>query len=106
MDAPGRSGIDLQEQAPRQNTGARLRQPGTCLERLHERAALTRRDFTPRQFDVLKLLCEGLPNKVISARLDISAGTVKIHISHVLRKLGVTSRLQAVIAAGRIGLLE
>ena len=66
--------------------------------------AVTLRDFTPRQLDVLKLLCEGLPNKVISSRLNISAGTVKIHISHILRRLGVASRLQAVIAARRNGL--
>lgn len=66
--------------------------------------AVTVRDFTPRQLDVLKLLCEGLPNKVISSRLAISAGTVKIHVSHILRRLGVASRLQAVIAARSSGL--
>ena len=105
MDALPGTGLQQQPLARDNATAPRLRQPATCLERLHERGALTAGDFTPRQLDVLKLLCEGLPNKVISARLDISAGTVKIHISHILRKLGVTSRLQAVIAARRLGLL-
>lgn len=61
--------------------------------------------LTPRQFDVLALLCEGLPNKLICRRLDIALGTVKIHISSILRGLGVTTRLQAVLAAYRLGLL-
>lgn len=61
--------------------------------------------LTPRQLEVLSLLCEGLPNKLICRRLNISAGTVKIHISCILRELGVTSRLQAVVSAHRCGLL-
>ena len=55
--------------------------------------------LTPRQRDVLALLCEGLPNKLICRRLNISSGTVKAHISSILRELGVSSRLQAVVAA-------
>ena len=61
--------------------------------------------LTPRQREVLTLLCEGLPNKLICRRLNISTGTVKVHISGILRELGVTSRLQAVVAARRYGLL-
>jgi two-component system, NarL family, nitrate/nitrite response regulator NarL len=57
------------------------------------------RDLTRRQLDVLLLLCEGLPNKGIAIRLDISPRTVKAHVAEILRKLGVASRLQAVIAA-------
>ena len=64
----------------------------------------TPRDFTQRQLDVLVLLCEGLPNKRIGSRLDISPGTVKVHVGEILRKLGVSSRLQAVLAARRDGL--
>jgi hypothetical protein len=55
---------------------------------------------------VLALLCEGLPNKLICRKLNISAGTVKAHISSILRELGVASRLQAVVAARRRGLLD
>jgi DNA-binding NarL/FixJ family response regulator len=64
----------------------------------------TPRDFTQRQLDVLLLLCEGLPNKRIGSRLHISPGTVKVHVGQILRKLGVSSRLQAVVAARRGGL--
>jgi DNA-binding NarL/FixJ family response regulator len=60
--------------------------------------------LTPRQLEVLALLCEGLPNKLICRRLNIATGTVKVHISCILRELGVTSRLQAVVAAGSLGL--
>jgi DNA-binding NarL/FixJ family response regulator len=62
--------------------------------------------LTPRQRDVLALLCEGLPNKLICRRLNISAGTVKAHISSILRELGVASRLQAVVRARESGVLE
>ena len=61
--------------------------------------------LTPRQLEVLALLCEGLPNKLICRRLNIATGTVKVHISCILRELGVTSRLQAVVAARRCGIL-
>jgi DNA-binding CsgD family transcriptional regulator len=70
----------------------------------HDQTAGVR--LTPRQLEVLALLCEGLPNKLICRQLSISAGTVKAHISGILRELGVTSRLQAVVAARRCGLLS
>ena len=60
--------------------------------------------LSPRQLEVLTLLCEGLPNKLICRKLNIAAGTVKVHISVILRELGVSSRLQAVVAAQRWGL--
>ena len=74
--------------------------------------AVPRRDqarhvhLTPRQRDVLALLCEGLPNKLICRRLNISPGTVKAHISSILRELGVSSRLQAVVTARESGVLD
>jgi DNA-binding CsgD family transcriptional regulator len=61
--------------------------------------------LTPRQLEVLSLLCEGLPNKLIARRLDMAGGTVKVHIVRILRALNVSSRLQAVIAARSLGLL-
>lgn len=61
--------------------------------------------LTSRQMEVLTLLCEGLPNKTISRELDIAPGTVKVHIGCILRELGVTSRLQAVVVARRRGLV-
>jgi DNA-binding CsgD family transcriptional regulator len=61
--------------------------------------------LTPRQLEVLALLCEGLPNKLIGRQLNISSSTVKIHVAGILRELNVASRLQAVIAARRRGLI-
>jgi DNA-binding NarL/FixJ family response regulator len=61
--------------------------------------------LTHRQLDVLALLCEGLTNKHIGQRLNIASATVKIHVSCILRELRVDSRLQAVIAARRLGLV-
>jgi DNA-binding NarL/FixJ family response regulator len=60
--------------------------------------------LTPRQGDVLYLILQGKPAKLICRELGLSASTVKIHTSAVLRALNVTTRTQAVVAAGRIGL--
>ncbi len=60
--------------------------------------------MTPRQADVLYLLLQGKPAKLIERELNISAGTAKSHTSAVLRALNVSTRTQAVIAAGRLGL--
>ena len=62
--------------------------------------------LTPRQLEVLSLLCEGLPNKLISRQLNISGATVKVHVGCILRELRVSSRLQAVVAAPRLGLVN
>ena len=62
--------------------------------------------LTPRQIEVLSLLCEGLSNKLIGRRLNISSATVKLHVASILRVLRVSSRLQAVIAARSLGLVD
>ena len=59
--------------------------------------------LTGRQVDVLRLLSEGKPNKLIARELGISEGTVKIHLAAIFRALGVHSRLEAVVAARRLG---
>ena len=53
-------------------------------------------DLTPRQVDVLTMMMRGLPNKRIAAQLLISEATVKEHISNILKKLGVNSRVEAI----------
>ncbi len=60
--------------------------------------------LTDRQSDVLRLILEGLPNKLICRRLSLAEGTVKVHVSAVLRALGARNRTQAVLAASRLGL--
>lgn len=59
--------------------------------------------LTPREYEVLQLLAEGLPNKLIAQRLQISPNTVKFHINAILSKLEVQSRTEAVIRATRLG---
>jgi len=60
--------------------------------------------FTPRQRDVLRLLIEGLPNKLISRNLGLSESSVKTHLDAIYRRLGVSSRTQAVLAVARLGM--
>jgi two-component system nitrate/nitrite response regulator NarL len=62
-------------------------------------------ELTPRELEVLQLLAEGLPNKTIAYRLDISEHTVKFHVNAILGKLGVQSRTEAVVRATRLGLI-
>lgn len=62
-------------------------------------------DLTPREQDVLALLAEGLPNKLIADRLGISERTVKFHVAAILSKFGVHSRTEAVLRGARLGLL-
>jgi DNA-binding NarL/FixJ family response regulator len=58
---------------------------------------------SPREREVLGLLLEGLPNKLIAVRLGISEKTVKTHLTAVFRQIGVTDRVQAVLWAERQG---
>jgi DNA-binding NarL/FixJ family response regulator len=69
-----------------------------------EASALVRRlsSLTPQQVRVLMMLSQGLLNKQIAYELSVSEATVKAHVSAILQKLGVDSRTQAVILAGRI----
>jgi DNA-binding NarL/FixJ family response regulator len=60
--------------------------------------------LTNRQLDVFRLLAEGLPNKLIARRLGLSEATVKLHVSAILRALGVRNRTEAVLQASRLGL--
>ena len=58
--------------------------------------------LTPRQAEVLSLLLQGLPNKLIARQLNLSVETVKDHVAAVLRALGVNSRTQAVLAVSQM----
>jgi two-component system, NarL family, nitrate/nitrite response regulator NarL len=63
-------------------------------------------EFTRRELEVLHLLAEGLDTVDMSKRLGVASHTVEWHVRHVIEKLGVHSKLQAVIAAARLGLIE
>lgn len=62
--------------------------------------------LTPREQEVLQALAEGLSDKEIAERLYIGIGTVRTHITSILAKLGVQSRLQALVFAVRHGLVN
>jgi two-component system, NarL family, response regulator LiaR len=61
--------------------------------------------LSERELDVLRLLARGLANKEISRDLGIAEKTVKTHVSSILGKLGVQSRTQAALYAGRVGVV-
>jgi DNA-binding NarL/FixJ family response regulator len=60
--------------------------------------------LTDRQAQVLTLILQGKPNKLICRHLGLAEGTVKIHVAAILRALGVHTRTQAVIEASRLGI--
>ena len=62
--------------------------------------------LSEREREVLGLLVEGLPNKLIARRLEISEKTVKSHLTRIFRELGVTDRTQAALWAERHGLAD
>ena len=61
--------------------------------------------LTPRETDVLRLLAEGLPNKGVASRLEVSEHTVKFHVNSIMGKLNAQNRTEAVTLATRLGLL-
>ena len=63
----------------------------------------TNHEFTDRELDVLKELTTGASNAVIAKRLNITAGTVKNHIQHLLEKTGFTTRTELVSEARSLG---
>jgi DNA-binding NarL/FixJ family response regulator len=65
-------------------------------------AGLESLQLTPRQTDVLALLLQGKPNKIIARELGVSVETIKDHVAAVLKALGVSSRTQAVLAVGQM----
>jgi two-component system nitrate/nitrite response regulator NarL len=53
--------------------------------------------LTPREDDILRLIAKGCSNKLIARELDLSVGTVKVHVKHVLKKLRLKSRVEAAV---------
>jgi DNA-binding NarL/FixJ family response regulator len=63
-------------------------------------------ELTARELDIFRLIVEGLSNAEISQRLHISDTTVKTHVTHILQKLDLRDRVQAVVLAYQTGLFE
>ena len=70
------------------------------------RAAGPNGELTEREVEVLRLVSRGLTNREIAQQLFISTGTAGVHVSNILRKLGVTSRVQAAMEANRLGVAD
>lgn len=62
--------------------------------------------LSPREREVLQLLAQGLTNREIARTLTVSASTIKIHVEHILAKLGVSDRTQAAVRSIELGLLQ
>ena len=86
----------------------------TVTKRVIERFARLRRpeppkgldELTARELEILRLVADGLSNAEIGEELYISETTVKTHVTHVLQKLGLRDRVQAVVLAYQSGVFE
>jgi two-component system nitrate/nitrite response regulator NarL len=55
--------------------------------------------LTPREREILALIAKGLSNKLIARELDVAVGTIKVHVKHILKKLGLKTRVEAAVWA-------
>jgi DNA-binding NarL/FixJ family response regulator len=62
--------------------------------------------LSPRELEVLRLVAKGLSNKEIGSALHVVEGTIKIHLTNILAKLGVSDRTQAILAAVKRGIIQ
>lgn len=109
---------DVTNDAERQTHGAVaadvFHHPGSILrlpvghaesDDIESAPTLTLEHLTPREHEVLKLLARGMATIEIATALGISRVTARNHVTRVIEKLGVKTRLQAVLAASRLGLI-
>ena len=94
---------DLVDAIRRVHTGKKSIPP-LIATRLAEH--LSDETLTPREIEILRCVAEGNRNREIADRLFISEETVKVHIKHVMEKLGATHRTQAVAIAFRRGIIR
>jgi DNA-binding NarL/FixJ family response regulator len=78
---------------------------GGLLPDTDDAAPFQLEELTKREHEVLELVAEGLSNRSIAYRLEISEHTVKFHVNAILRKMGAQSRTEAVVRATRSGLI-
>ena len=89
---------------PREAIGAPRSPPPPTPAAANASDAAARLGITPRQAEVLALMLAGRPNKAICRELNLAEGTVKSHVAAVLKALNASNRVEAVIAASRLGL--
>jgi DNA-binding NarL/FixJ family response regulator len=91
-------------QAIRKAAAGRRHIPAELAARLADR--MSRAHLSTRELDVLRLLVGGKRNREIASVLDITEGTVKLHVSSILGKLGVVDRTEAVTVALQRGIVQ
>lgn len=91
-------------QAIRQVHAGKKRVPPEVAAQLAEH--MGSESLTPREIQVLRQIAEGNRNRDIAAKLYISEETVKVHIKHIMDKLGASDRTQAIAIAVRRGIIE
>ena len=106
--------IDLVQAVRRLAVGEQLLSQQEVIEALrfiereresHREAQALSEKLTPREREVLQALAEGLSDKQIAQRLHVGVGTVHFHVTNILSKLEVSSRLQALVFAVRYGVV-
>ena len=85
-------------------TLARLVRGNSAPEPAARRPAAPFAELTPRELEILECIADGFSNKMIARALEISDGTVKLHVKAILRKLGMRSRVEAAVSAVEHGL--
>jgi DNA-binding NarL/FixJ family response regulator len=70
------------------------------------RAGGARTSLTPRELEVLQLICDGLSNRAIAAKLELSANTVAVHRANIMNTLGVHKTAELVVYALQNGLVR
>jgi DNA-binding NarL/FixJ family response regulator len=104
---PSMLGIDVAGKPEGDTVPAVMRRETGPAERVdaephQKQVSLESIGLTPRQTEVLALLLQGLPNKLIARQLHVSVETVKDHVAAVLRALNVSTRTQAVLAVSQM----
>ena len=89
----------FQSQGAPQDDALESRLPGKPQSEAAPCAPEPSTPLSPREEDVLREIARGASNKEIARALDIAETTVKIHVQHILRKLGLSSRVQAAVYA-------
>jgi two-component system nitrate/nitrite response regulator NarL len=102
--------VDALRRAARGESAMSAQMTNKLVRELHAVAqvaaeATRRAPLSPREQEILSLVAAGSSNKEVARALGVAESTVKIHVQHILRKLGLTSRVQAAVYAAENGLV-
>ena len=105
--------LDLLMALRRALAGESVVDPAAATELIVQMAADSERvlratpdPLTPRELEILQLVAQGHTNRQIAERLIVAVGTIKVHVEHILGKLGATDRTQAAVRAVELGIVH